>query len=152
MTRLLRLLRRPVLAGALAGSFLAGGAGWALAGGSGGPGDSDRMATVEITMRHSRFTPARIAVEPGTPVRFVVRNADPIPHEFIVGPDEVHRRHEQGTEAWHAPRPGEVSVAAFDEAETTWVFDRPGTIAFGCHLPGHWDYGMHGEVDVSSGH
>ncbi len=92
-----------------------GGAGWALAGGSGG----DRMATVEVTMRHSRFTPARIALEPGTPVRFVVKNDDPIPHEFIVGPADVHERHEKGTEAWHAPRPGEVSVAAFDEAETT---------------------------------
>ncbi len=131
--------------GALVGATLAGGAALALAGGGGG---DQALPTVVLTAHHSTFTPARIAVEPGTTVRFVVKNADPIAHELIVGPAEVHDRHEKGTESYHPPKPGEVTIAAGEEAETTYTFDAPGVVAFGCHLPGHWAYGMHGEVEV----
>ncbi len=129
--------------GALVGATLAGAAAMAF-GGAGG----DALPTVVLTAHHSKFTPARIAVERGTTVRFVVRNDDPIAHEVIVGPAEVHERHEKGTESYHPPRPGEVTVAAGEEAETTYTFDAAGVVVFGCHLPGHWAYGMHGEVEV----
>ena len=137
---------RLVVAGAVAGAALAGGVAFAVADGGGSGGSA--LPTVVVTAHHSRFLPERIAVEAGTEVRFVVRNADPISHELIVGPPAVHERHERGTEAAHGAVPGEVSVGPNEEAETTYVFDRPGVIAFGCHLPGHWDYGMHGEIEV----
>lgn len=133
-----------LILGALVGATLAGGAALALAGGGGG----QARPTVVLTAHHSTFTPARIAVEPGTTVRFVVRNSDPIAHELIIGPAEVHDRHEKGTESYHPPKPGEVTIPAYEEAETTYTFDAPGVVAFGCHLPGHWTYGMHGEVEV----
>lgn len=133
-----------VLLAALAGATVAGGAALALA----GDGGRDSLPTVVLTARHSKFVPARVVVEAGTTVRFVVRNADPIAHELIVGPKQVHDRHETGTEAWHPPRPGEVSVRAYDEADTTYTFTDAGVVTFGCHLPGHWDYGMQGEVEV----
>jgi hypothetical protein len=47
-----------------------------------GPG----TVTVEIEIRHSRFIVDDLAVRPGTDVRFVVHNRDPIRHELIVGP------------------------------------------------------------------
>ena len=109
-----------------------------------GPGE----VTVELTIRHSRFEPDRIRVVPGTTVRFVMDNQDPIGHELIVGDAEVHRRHELGTEPAHPPRPGEVSVAALSKAETTFVFDDPGSVLYACHLPGHFRYGMSGTVEV----
>lgn len=133
-----------VLLAAMVGATVAGGAALALTGGGGG----ETLPTVVLTAHHSKFVPARVAVEAGTTVRFVVRNADPIAHELIVGPKQVHDRHETGTEAWHPPKPGEVSVRAYDEAETTYTFTDAGVVAFGCHLPGHWDYGMRGEVEV----
>ena len=61
-------------------------------------------------------------------MRFVVRNADPINHELIVGPPEVHARHSQGTEAFHPPVPGEVSIPALEQAVTTYTFDTPGHV------------------------
>jgi plastocyanin len=109
-----------------------------------GPGE----VTVAMTIHHSRFQPDRIQVAPGTTVRFVVDNQDPINHELIVGDAEVHRRHEQGTEPVHPPRPGEVSIPALSRAETTFVFDDPGSVLYACHLPGHFRYGMSGYVDV----
>jgi uncharacterized cupredoxin-like copper-binding protein len=45
---------------------------------------------------------------------------------------------------------GEVSLAPGAEAETTYVFGTPGRLAFACHLPGHWAYGMHSTIDVAA--
>jgi uncharacterized cupredoxin-like copper-binding protein len=107
-----------------------------------------RERTVEITIHHSRFRPATVEVSPGTTVRFVLRNTDPIDHEFILGDEEVQARHEAGTEAHHGAIPGEVSVPAGEEASTTYIFTEPGTLFIGCHLPGHYAYGMRGSVGV----
>jgi uncharacterized cupredoxin-like copper-binding protein len=108
--------------------------------------------TVVVTMHHSRFEPAVVRVGPGERVRFVLRNTDPIDHEFILGDDAVQRRHEQGRERHHHGEvPGERSVAAGQEAATTYAFpaglERP-ALEFACHLPGHYAYGMHGTVRV----
>jgi uncharacterized cupredoxin-like copper-binding protein len=103
---------------------------------------------VEVTIRYSRFLPATLEFSPGTTVRFVLRNTDPIDHEFIVGDKDVQDRHETGTERKHGAVPGEVSVPAGSEASTTYIFSEPGTLFIGCHLPGHYAYGMRGSVRV----
>ena len=110
-----------------------------------GPG----LVTVDVGIRYSRFSFSTLRVHPGTLVRFVVHNDDPIHHEFIVGDASVHLRHERGTEAVHPPVPGEVSVSPDDVGETFYRFDAPGRYLFACHLPGHFAYGMHGYVIVS---
>jgi uncharacterized cupredoxin-like copper-binding protein len=111
--------------------------------------------TVVVTMRHSRFEPAVVRVEPGERVRFALRNTDPIDHEFILGDDGVQRRHEQGREReHHGEVPGERSVAAGQEAVTTYAFPASldgRALEFACHLPGHYAYGMRGKVTVQEG-
>ena len=109
-----------------------------------GPGD----VTVEVDIEHSLYTPTELRVVEGTRVRFVVVNGDPIAHELIVGPPDVHARHATGTEAEHPSIPGEVSVGADLTAVTTFTFDEPGTFEFACHLPGHYEHGMHGDIEV----
>jgi uncharacterized cupredoxin-like copper-binding protein len=105
--------------------------------------------TVEITMHHTRFEPSSIEVRAGTTVRFVLRNTDPIDHEFIVGDDAVQQRHRVGHEQRHdGSVPGEISVPSGTVATTTFRFDHAGTIAYACHLPGHEAYGMVGVVRV----
>jgi uncharacterized cupredoxin-like copper-binding protein len=105
--------------------------------------------TVVLTMHHSHFQPDAVEVEPGTTVRFVLRNTDPIDHEFIVGDEAVHQRHRVGRERHHhGDVPGEVSVPSGSEASTSFRFDRPGRVAYACHLPGHEAYGMVGTVEV----
>jgi uncharacterized cupredoxin-like copper-binding protein len=116
----------------------------AAAGACGEPGPR----TVEIIVRHSRFNPAVIDARPGESIRFVVRNLDPIDHEFILGDMEVQRRHEDGTEPHHGAVPGEVSVPAGAMRSTTYTFGSA-PVPFGCHLPGHWDYGMRGSVRMA---
>ncbi len=107
----------------------------------------DGIRTIEIGLRYSTFTPSKLTVSAGETVRFVLRNEDPIHHEFILGDAEVQRIHEAGEEPHHA-RPGEVSVPAGETAVTTYRFGAPGALLFGCHLPGHWSYGMRGTVRI----
>lgn len=114
-----------------------------------GSGSPKATETIEITIEHSEFDPARLAVEAGTEVTFVIRNTDPIDHEFILGDEEVQQVHEKGTEAHHGTKPGEVSVPAGEERETTYFFSEAGELIYGCHLPGHYDYGMKGLVRIT---
>lgn len=111
------------------------------------------VRTVHIRVRYSAFDPGRIAVRPGETIRFVLENTDPIDHEFIVGDEGVQQVHEEGTEAHHAPKPGEISVPAGSLRTTTYTFpllgpQAAGSLIFGCHLPGHYDYGMRGTIAV----
>ena len=105
-------------------------------------------ATATVTMRYSRFAPQVVTVQTGVPVVFTLRNDDPIEHEWIVGPEAVHAAHRTGTEAYHAERPEEVTVPAYQTRRTTVTFAKPGEYAFICHLPGHEAYGMRGVVVV----
>jgi uncharacterized cupredoxin-like copper-binding protein len=109
-----------------------------------GPGD----VTIQLGIEHSLFEVDEIRVREGSRVRFVVDNTDPIAHELIVGDAAVHAQHEAGTHASHPSIPGEVSVEADAMGVTTFRFDEPGTFEFACHLPRHYDFGMHGTIEV----
>lgn len=113
-------------------------------------GRAEAPTVVELTIRFSRFEPATVRVPAGQAVTFVIRNADPIDHEWIVGSDAVHARHRTGTEPVHGARPTEVSIPAGEERRTTVSFASPGSLAFICHLPGHEAYGMVGRVEVGT--
>lgn len=105
--------------------------------------------TVHLTIHYSSFAPGSLDVEPGKILRFVIKNTDPIDHEFILGDGAVQLAHERGAEAKHTPRPGEVSVPAGQTVVTTYTFpETPGELIFGCHLPGHYDFGMRGTVTI----
>ena len=108
--------------------------------------------TVDVTIHFSHFDLSSLRVSPGETVRFVVTNTDPIDHEFLVGDAEMQQIHEEGTEASHGARPGEISVPAGATVETTFTF--PDQLApgweFACHLPGHYAYGMHGPITMTS--
>ena len=104
--------------------------------------------TVDVKLRLSRFVPDHFEFPVGTTVTFVVENRDPIDHEFLIGDASVQRAHEEGTEAHHGAKPGEISVPAGETRETTYTFEEPGKLLIGCHLPTHYDYGMKGTITV----
>ncbi|HEX9530868.1 MAG TPA: plastocyanin/azurin family copper-binding protein [Acidimicrobiales bacterium] len=111
----------------------------------GGPG---RIVTVRITIHHSAFSPRHLRVADGSLVAFHVTNTDPIDHELIVGDQATQDRVERGDEPDHHAR-GQVSVAAGASASTYYVFGGQRWWQFGCHLPGHWAYGMRGTIEVA---
>lgn len=116
-------------------------------------GDNDRRPggdrEVKVTIRDSRFVPDHFEFEADTTVTFVIENTDPIAHEFIIGNEQVQQAHEEGTEAHHGAKPGEISIPIGDTRKTTYTFEEPGRLLIGCHLPSHYDYGMRGTIDVN---
>src|SRR5262249_52308871 len=110
-----------------------------------------RAPAQTIVIHYSHFSPPLIQARAGEPGSIVIRNEDPIEHEWIVGPDEVHQRHRTGSEALHDEIPTEVTVPALSSKATTVTFSEPGDYAFICHLPGHEEYGMRGVLRVVKG-
>jgi uncharacterized cupredoxin-like copper-binding protein len=120
---------------------------------SGGCGGTSQAATdvVHVDIHHSRFVPASLSLDAGQTVRFVVHNTDPIDHEFIVGDQATQDRHEHGLDDHHdGSVPGEISVPAGTTVTTSYHLGPRGQILYGCHIPGHWAYGMRGVIRVSS--
>jgi uncharacterized cupredoxin-like copper-binding protein len=141
-------LRLPAVALAAVGVF-------ALLSSAQGCTSTSQAATdiINVEIHHSHFVPSSLSVGSNQTVHFVVHNTDPIDHEFIVGDQATQDRHEHGTEDHHdGSIPGEISVPAGAVVETTYRFGppSPNQIFYGCHLPGHWAYGMHGPIRVSS--
>jgi uncharacterized cupredoxin-like copper-binding protein len=103
-----------------------------------------------IDIRYSHFDPSELSVPVGVPVTIVLRNRDPIDHEWILGDAAVHERHRTGTEPVHAARPTEITVPAGETRRTTIVIDKAGSLQYICHLPGHEAYGMAGLLVAGS--
>ncbi|CAN5693136.1 hypothetical protein BH24CHL8_BH24CHL8_11350 [soil metagenome] len=116
---------------------------------TGGCAGASASTTLEVVARYSRFEPSSVTVAAGRPIHFVLRNEDPIDHEWIVGDEAVHAAHRDATEPAHGERPTELSVPALSLVRTTVTFDEPGRYRFVCHLPGHEAYGMAGTVIVT---
>jgi uncharacterized cupredoxin-like copper-binding protein len=113
-------------------------------------GASAEEDAVEVGIHHSRFSPARFSFKEGDTVKFVLHNDDPIDHEFILGDAATQKKHEVGRDRHHHGEvPGEVSVPAGETRTTTYTFSKAGTLTIGCHLPGHFAYGMRGKVLVT---
>jgi uncharacterized cupredoxin-like copper-binding protein len=135
------VLRRsaPLLVAALAVVGLAA-VGWSAA--------TARSTSAEIAVHFSHFGPDALTVRAGEAVTFVLRNQDPIDHEWIVGDEATHERHRTGTEPVHDQRPTEITLPALETRSTTVTFTTPGRYRYICHLPGHEAYGMVGVVTV----
>ena len=121
------------------------------------PSRAQRM--VEVRMRDTmRFEPSTIDVRRGETVRLVLVNEGKLPHEFVLGTDAEIRRHEEmmakasGAHE-HTPHAdgapaGMASVAPGARETLVWTFNRPGTFAFACLMPGHYPAGMRGRLVV----
>ncbi|HUQ41634.1 MAG TPA: cupredoxin domain-containing protein [Candidatus Limnocylindrales bacterium] len=110
-----------------------------------GSADAASPETVNIRIHYSKFEPAAITVPAGRAVTFVIRNDDPIDHEWLIGDNVFHARHRAGTESVHGDRADEVSLPALTTKATTLTL-AAGTYLFICHFPLHEQYGMIGVV------
>jgi len=106
-------------------------------------------ATFEIDIRYSHYQPASLTVPVGVPITFVLRNDDPIDHEWIVGTAAVHAFHRTSDELLHSGLPTEVSIPAMSTVTTTITFRTADRLQYICHLPGHEAYGMTGWLTIT---
>lgn len=116
----------------------------AFAAGACAPADAG-TPTVNIRIHYSKFEPSTITIPAGVPVTYVIRNDDPIDHEWLIGDAAFHARHRTGGEAAHGDRPDEVSLPA-NATRTTTLTLPAGIYTYICHFPLHEQYGMIGVV------
>jgi len=134
--------------------------------------------TVTITMRDNFFEPDRIEVQAGEIVRFVVRNEGAFLHEFALGRPQDHERHQSmmqqmwdhgmitptgidhekmkmdhsamGMDAHqHGPETGSILIDPGKSGEIVWKFAGTSSIEFACTVPGHYEAGMVGDIDIA---
>lgn len=110
------------------------------------------VRTVDVTMDDEmRFTPAKLDVKRGETVRFLVRNVGQMKHEFMLGTAKDLKEHaavmQRHPEMEHDD-PNAVSVEPGQTGEVVWQFTRAGSFMFGCLMPGHYEAGMVGHLQV----
>jgi uncharacterized cupredoxin-like copper-binding protein len=117
-------------------------------------GDPKRATrTIRVDMTDAmRFAPASITVAQGETVRFVVRNAGKVMHEFVLGTLAELREHAELMKQFPNMEHDEPYMAHVAPGKTetlVWQFTKPGEFHYGCLLPGHFEAGMVGRVTVS---
>ena len=103
-----------------------------------------------------RFTPDRLEVQAGETIRFVVHNAGRTAHEMVLGSDEEIRAHAQAMQQGaahenHSHGTGAaIELAAGQTGELVVRFERAGTWQIACLIPGHYEAGMRGTLQVKA--
>ena len=110
--------------------------------------------TVEIRMTDDmRFTPDRIEVRQGDTVRFVVRNAGKVMHEFVIGTKQELDEHAAMMVKFpnmEHDEPYMAHVPPGQTGEIVWTFNRAGDFDFACLIAGHYQAGMVGRIQVAA--
>ncbi len=121
----------------------------------GQPGQASQVTrTIQVDMSDSmRFSPSNISVKAGETIKFVLDNKGKIKHEFVLGTEKDLKDHYQQMmkfpEMEHDD-PNMVTVAPGKSGVVIWKFTTSGKVDFACLLPGHYDAGMKGSIDVGS--
>ena len=112
--------------------------------------------SIDIRMDDTmRFAPDSVQVQAGETIRFVVHNAGKIAHELVLGTDEDIRAHaedmKKGTDHSHSHAgAAAISVAPGQTGELVVTFSKTGTLQMACLIPGHYEAGMKGQLNVTS--
>jgi uncharacterized cupredoxin-like copper-binding protein len=112
---------------------------------------SQAIRTIAVVMQGSRFIPAKIVVRRDETVRFLITNRDPIAHEFVLGDAVEQAEHEKEMASMPGmpmDDPNGVTVAPGSVGSLVWTFTRAGELQYACHLPGHYQDGMVGQLTI----
>lgn len=125
---------------------------------AGEPGDPKKpiVRTMEVTMKETEdakmlFVPDRLEVKRGEQVKFVLKNAGKVDHEFMLDSVANNAKHkiamEKNPDMEHDD-PNGKRLAPDGSNEIVWRFTKAGTFEFACLIPGHYESGMKGTVVV----
>lgn len=116
----------------------------------GDPADAGRKIQIEA-LDSLEFDPARVEIEEGEVVTFVVANVGKMIHEFTLGDEDSPMAHEEqmSMDGMGKDESYSVSLDPGETKQVTWVFNTAGEFFFGCHQPGHYEGGMVGAITVN---
>jgi uncharacterized cupredoxin-like copper-binding protein len=118
---------------------------------SGDPGAVSR--TIRIEMRDTmRFEPDKLTVRKGDTVRLEVVNAGAVLHELVIGTRAELDAHAEMMRKFPGMEHDEPYMAHVDPGKTgaiVWQFTQAGEFGFACLIPGHFEAGMIGHIQVT---
>lgn len=127
---------------------------------AGAVGTLEAPRDIAISMTDTfRFDPDTIVVSEGETVRFLLDNPTVAPHDFLIGDldEQLHHHEEMAAGEGHDDNaaagvegglPDAVTLEPGESAEVIATFDEAGTLIIGCHVPGHWEAGMRGNIAI----
>ncbi len=123
---------------------------------AGTPGDPKKpFRVIEMTAIEGNgtmaFDPPRIEVFQGEQIKFVIKNAGELDHEFMLETFEANQKHaiemQKNPEMEHDD-PNGKRVVSKKQVDLIWKFSKLGTFEYACLIPGHYEAGMKGVVEV----
>ncbi len=114
--------------------------------------------SIDIRMSDDmRFTPNQIEVKAGETLKLRVYNDGKLPHELVLGTDEEIRQHAEDMKkgAAHSShghgKGAAIEVAPGQSGELVVQFAQAATLQMACLIPGHYEGGMRGKIQVTAG-
>jgi uncharacterized cupredoxin-like copper-binding protein len=147
--------------------------------GSGGVGSAGKTSevsrTIDIVMMDNYYEPEIIVIKAGETIRFKVSNNGVSVHEFNIGTSDMHKAHQEemlmmaqhgiiqggkinrelmkmdmgNGQTMEHNDPNSVLLASGEQAELIWTFPNDAELEFACNLPGHYQSGMVGEININ---
>lgn len=117
-------------------------------------GDPKKITrTINVDMSDQmRFTPAALTVKQDETIRFLVKNSGKVMHEFVLGTIAELKEHAELMKKFPNMEHDEPYMAHVSPGKTetiVWQFSKAGEFHFGCLLPGHFEAGMVGKINVT---
>ena len=123
---------------------------------AGAPGDPNKpFRVIEMIAKEGdgvmAFEPAKIVVQQGEQIKIVIKNIGELDHEFMLETFEANKKHaiemQKNPEMEHDD-PNGKRVVSKKSADLIWKFSKLGTYEYACLIPGHYEAGMKGVVEV----
>lgn len=117
----------------------------------GDPNKVSRTVSVDMSDR-MRFAPDVISIRQGETVRFVLKNSGKVMHEMVLGTMQELKEHAEIMKKHPGMEHDEAYMAHVAPGKTgriVWQFTKPGEFFYGCLIPGHFESGMIGRINVT---
>jgi Cu/Ag efflux protein CusF len=97
------------------------------------------------------FEPNSFEFEQGETIRFNVTNKGELEHEFVIDNVEGNAAHKEVMAKMDMEHddPNSIRLDEGQSGEVIWTFANAGTFEFACLIPGHYESGMSGPINVS---
>ena len=130
--------------------------------------------TIEIEMYDNYYYPTQIDVKKGETIKFVVKNLGELVHEYNIGTKEMHIKHQpemaklveheilladkidhekmkKMSKMDHSlghSHANSVLLEPNETGEIIWRFSKDISLEMACNMPGHYETGMVGKINI----
>ena len=138
---------------------------------------SDVNRTINIIMKDNFYEPETITIKQGETIHFKIINRGTALHEFGIGTTSMHKVHQremsimmergiiefdrinhkkmkldhgENEKAMKHDDPNSILLEPGKSGEIIWKFSQKIALQFACNIPGHYESGMMGPIQIQS--